>query len=73
MGGRSHEGGAEMTYDEAIELVKQWPADRSVPRKLAKGILKATDEDAFFMGQLIEVLSVAASTPGEMALIEKYF
>ena len=34
-----------MTYEEAIELVKGWPEDRTVPRKLAVGIAEAADED----------------------------
>jgi hypothetical protein len=62
-----------MTYDEAIELVQGWPKDRSVPRKLAQGIVTASNEDAFYMGQLVEVLSTAASTEAELALIDKYF
>lgn len=62
-----------MTLDQAVELVQGWPKDRSVPRKLAQGILEATDEDAFYMGQLVEVLSTAASTEAELALIDKYF
>ena len=62
-----------MTLDQAVELVKGWPEDRSVPRKLAQGILKATDEDAFFMGQLLEVLTVAAVSEEDYKLIDKYF
>ena len=62
-----------MTYDEAIELVQGWPEDRSVPRKLAQGIVTASNEDAVYMGQLVEVLSTAASTEAELALIDKYF
>lgn len=62
-----------MTLDQAVELVKGWPEDRSVPRKLAQGILKATDEDAFFMGQLVEALTVAAVSEEDYKLIDEYF
>ena len=62
-----------MTFDQAIELVQGWPEDRSVPRKLAEGIIKASDEDAMFMGQLVEVLTVAAASEEDYKLISKYF
>ena len=62
-----------MTYDEAIELVKGWPEDRTVPRKLAVAISKALDEDVAAMAQLVEALTVAADTPTDFELIEKYF
>ena len=62
-----------MTLDQAIELVQGWPEDRTVPRKLAEGIIKASDEDAMFMGQLVEVLTVAAASEEDYKLISKYF
>ena len=62
-----------MNYDQAIELVKGWPEDRSVPRKLARGIADAPDEDVFFMRQLVEALTVAAASEEDYKLIDKYF
>ena len=62
-----------MTYDDAIELVKGWPEDRSVPRKLAQGIATASDEDAFLTGMLVEVLSTACNTEADFDLVAKYF
>ena len=62
-----------MTYDEAIELVQKWPEDRSVPRKLAEGIATASDEEAPFMAQLVEVLTTAAVSESDYALVDKYF
>lgn len=62
-----------MTFDEAIKLVQGWPEDRSVPRKLAEGIIKASDEDAMFMGLLVEVLTVASVSAEDYKLIKKHF
>ena len=62
-----------MNYDEAIELVKGWPKDRTVPRKLAEGIATADDEDVFMMGMLVEALTTASNTAADHELIEKYF
>lgn len=62
-----------MTLDQAVELVQGWPEDRTVPRKLAEGIIKASDGDATFMGQLVEVLTVAAASKEDYKLIGKYF
>lgn len=62
-----------MTFDQAVELVQGWPEDRTVPRKLAEGIIKASDEDAMFMGQLVEALTVAAVSEEDYKLISKYF
>jgi len=62
-----------MTFDQAVELVQGWPEDRTVPRKLAEGIIKASDEDATFMRQLVEVLTVAAVSEEDYKLIGKYF
>lgn len=62
-----------MNYDEAIELVKGWPKDRSVARKLAQGIADASDEDALMMGMLVEALTTAAVSEEDYKLIAKYF
>ena len=62
-----------MTLEEAMELVQGWPEDPAVPRKLAEGIIKASDEDAIFMGQLVEALMVAAASEEDYRLIGKYF
>ena len=62
-----------MNYDEAIELVKGWPEDRTVPRKLAQGIADAKGEDVFMMGLLVEALSTACNTEADFDLVAKYF
>ena len=62
-----------MTYDEAVELVKGWPADRSVPKQLADGIKSAKSSERVFMAMLIEALTVAAVSDQDYALIEKHF
>ena len=62
-----------MNYDEAVELVKGWPEDRTVPRKLALGIADAKDEDVFMMGMLVEVLNTACDSQADFDLVAKYF
>lgn len=62
-----------MTYDEAIQLVQGWPADRSVPKQLAEGIKAARPSDRAFIEMLVEALTVAAITEQDYALIDQYF
>ena len=62
-----------MTFDEAVELVQKWPDDPSVPRKLAKGIANASEEEAQYIRQLVEVLTTAAASAEHYKLISKYF
>lgn len=62
-----------MTPDEAIDLVKTWPKNRSVPRKLAAGILAAKGQERAEIEMLVEVLMVACKTPADYDLVDKYF
>lgn len=62
-----------MTFDEAVELVKGWPKDRSVPSKLKVGINAAKGLNRALMSQLVEALVVASSTEADLALIQKHF
>ena len=62
-----------MNYEDAVELVKGWPEDKAVPRQLAQGIASADVDEVFLMGMLVEVLTTAAETEADHALIEKYF
>jgi len=62
-----------MTFDDAVELVKGWPKDRAVPRKLKAGIAAAKGLDRELMGQLVESLTVSAESKADFELIETYF
>lgn len=62
-----------MTFDDAVALVSQWPADRSVPRKLKAGIATANGFDRVAMLQLVEALMVASKTEADFRLIGTYF
>lgn len=62
-----------MTFAEAIELVKGWPEDRSVPSRLKAGIDTARGLDRALMSQLVEALVVASSAEADLASIRKHF
>lgn len=62
-----------MTFDDAVELVKGWPGDRSVPRKLKEGIARAKGKDKAFMPQLVEALILESTTKADFDLIGTYF
>ena len=62
-----------MTFTDAVELVKGWPKDRTVPRKLKEGIASAKVADKVFMEQLVEALMVASETKADFELIGTYF
>ena len=59
-----------MTFDEAVELVSQWPKDHC-SRKLERDCNRGLDQA--LMGQLVEALIVAAETPADMKLIQVHF
>lgn len=61
-----------MTVDEALELVSTWPADRSVPQKLAIAIQAARGLDRVQLGMMIEILMAASEKGADYELIEKY-
>ena len=62
-----------MTFMDAVEVVQGWPEDRLAPRKLSAMINAAKGKDRIFMQQLVEALVVAAATPEDHKLIDKYF
>lgn len=62
-----------MTPDRGIELVGAWPADRTIPRKLADGIKKTSGDKRRKLKSLVEALYAAAEGPSDLLLIEKYF
>lgn len=62
-----------MTPDRGIELVGAWPADRTVPKRLAEGIKKTSGDDRRKLKSLVEVLYAAAEGPADFSLIERYF
>jgi len=62
-----------MTPDRGIELVGNWPADRTVPRKLAEGIKKTSGDDRAKLKSLLEALYAAAEGPADLELIQKHF
>ena len=62
-----------MTFNDAVELAKGWPKDRTVPRKLKAGIATAKGSDRVFMEQLVEALMVASETKADFDLIEAHF
>lgn len=62
-----------MTPDRGIELVGAWPADKTIPRKLAEGIKKTSGDDRRKLRSLIEALYAAAEGPADLELIQKHF
>lgn len=61
-----------MTPDRGIQLVGGWPADRTVPKKLAKGIKETSGDDRRKLKSLVEALYAAAEGPADLALIERH-
>lgn len=62
-----------MTPVEGIQLVGDWPKDRTVPRKLAAGIKETSGDDRQRLKSLVEALYAAAKTSQDLDLIQKYF
>ena len=62
-----------MTPERGIELVGEWPDNRSVPRKLAEGIKGATGLRKRQLKMLVEALYASAKTTADLELIERYF
>lgn len=62
-----------MTPDDGIELVGKWPSDKSVPKKLAKGVKESSGENRRKLRSLVEALYAGAQAESDIALIEKYF
>ncbi len=62
-----------MNTAEAIALVGRWPADRSVPGKLAAAIANAQGDDAWQMGMMVEALMVASTTMADYDMINRCF
>ena len=62
-----------MTTTEALELAKQWPKDRTVPKQLRVAYDHAKGEDKWKIGMLTEALMAACESEADFALVAKYF
>ena len=62
-----------MTTTEALELVKQWPRDRTVPKRLRRGYDTAKGLQRVQIGMLTEALMAACESETDFALVAKYF
>ena len=62
-----------MTPERGIELVGEWPVNRSVPRTLAEAIKGATGIRKRQLKMLVEALYASAETTADLELIERYF
>lgn len=62
-----------MTFEQAVEIVRGWPLDKTVPSRLANAISKASGREQAEMRLLIEALVVAAEGPEDFALIQEHF
>lgn len=62
-----------MTFEQAVEIVRGWPLDKTVPARLADAISKAAGREQAEMRLLVEALVVAAESPEDFALIQEHF
>jgi len=62
-----------VTVIEAQNLVRSWPADRSVPARLSAAITSAKGVERQQMQMLVEALYVASVTDADTRLLQKYF
>lgn len=62
-----------MTPQEAVVLVGRWPGDRSVPKRLAEAVAKASGEQRWQLLSLVEALMTASVTKEDFDLIQRYF
>ena len=61
-----------MSYDKVIELIKQFPENRNVPRLIRVELDKARGLEKLNIKRATEALIVAANTEKDFDLIEKY-
>tara|TARA_R100001509_G_C4688795_1_gene156137 strand:- start:32 stop:235 length:204 start_codon:yes stop_codon:yes gene_type:complete len=61
-----------MSYDKVIELIKQFPENRNVPRLIRVELDKAKGLEKLNIKRATEALIVAANTEKDFDLIEKH-
>ena len=61
-----------MSYDKVIELIKQFPENRNVPRLIKVELDKARGLEKLNIKRATEALIVAANTEKDFDLIEKH-
>jgi len=61
-----------MSYDKVIELIKQFPENRNVPRLIRVELDKARGLEKLNIKRATEALLVAANTEKDFDLIEKH-
>ena len=61
-----------MSYDKVIELIKQFPENRNVPRLIRVELDKAKGLEKLNIKRATEALLVAANTEKDFELIEKH-
>ena len=61
-----------MSYDKVIELIKQFPENRNVPRLIRVELDKARGLEKLNIKRATEALIVAANTEKDFDLIEKH-
>jgi len=61
-----------MSYDKVIELIKEFPENRNVPRLIRVELDKAKGLEKLNIKRATEALIVAANTEKDFDLIEKH-
>lgn len=61
-----------MSYDKVLELIKEFPENKSVPRLIRVELNKAKGLEKLNIEKATEALMVAANTDEDFDLIEKY-
>lgn len=61
-----------MSYDRVIELIKEFPENRNVPKLIRVELDKATGLERIKIERATEALLVAANTEKDFELIEKH-
>jgi len=62
-----------MTPTEALELSKQFPENRNVPRRIANAMKKTRGDDRKKYEQIVEGLYVDCFSIEDIDLMDKYF
>ena len=61
-----------MSYDRVIELIKEFPENRNVPRLIRVELDKATGLERIEIERATEALLVAANSEKDFDLLEKH-
>ena len=61
-----------MNTEEALRLSQRFPADKTVPKKIAKAIKESSGEEKYNLQRIAEGLIVDAITPDDIKLVDKY-